>query len=658
MSSRALKRLNKANLEDELAKYHSPVPETPSEEESEPEVELKRKANAFSLLNDDDSSLSSSESSSESSDDSEVQSQEPAQKDTKKLPNKTVPQKRRGKAVDEIDDDELDQLLADLKLKEQPSLKKEYFSSDGELYESADEEDYGQIEMSCPIYTEGGKLLTAKKYKRVSHLLKVHLRDLNPDKEYENLFGKLSTSAIDAADSTSSSFISPEMLKEIKKLSKRVRGWAGRDHRSLPGTNRKLTLTKIRDDWLPVQKKPLSLDELSMEHLSAMFQMKYKNDWKDIIEEDLLKDKKVGIKYYQAIPGPMYSTAATTEFFLSTCIQPDHESLIRLMQKSPYSLETILQVASILQRQGDNSNTNGLIERALFIFDWALPNTLELGDGLSRLPFEFFLNRQIYLTCFRYISVLTQKSTFYTAFNYCKLILSFDPTDDPYGVRYFIDFYAFMASEYKWIVDFFNSQLVQTYSEWKTPALMYTLPMAYYQMGKHTMATEALKKAYIDHPYTGHEILEKLGEMSYPWLLSDVSDSVKLASAIYTVRLPMLCEDQPMKEFIKRELANVIESVGKPQLAGYYLNNQTEIPNNLLRHVVLSNESSAMAKIPESFWKENDVYEFDVLPPAIGTSVYNYIDDDRMTNEMMQQSLQTEEIRQIENLLMQNVREA
>lgn len=660
MSLRALKRLNKDNLEDELKRLQSPISEGDFDQENKEEEEkpMQQVVNAFSMLNDDD----------DESSEEEVEKEEVTPvlvKQVAKLKAKQPQQKaiKKSQNVDDLDDDELDKLLADLKVKDRNQTPTgDLFSSDdeGDIYESADDEGFDDDDgnlIPFPMFAQGGKLLTPKKFKRVSHLLKLNPRDLNPDREYENLFGKLSTAAIDSADSTSSSFVTPEVLKEIKKLSKRVRGWSGRDHRSIPGTNRKLILTKIRDDWIPIQKKPISLEEIDKTNLLALFQTKYKNDWKDIIEEDLNKDLKSGLKYYQISTGPMYSTASTTEFFMSTCIQPDHESLIRLLQRSPYSLETILQVASILQRQGDNSNTNGLIERALFLFDWSLPNSFELGDAQSRLPFEFFLNRQIYLTLFRYITVLTQKSTYFTAFTYSKLILSFDPNDDPYGVRYFIDYYAFMASEFEWIIEFFQSSLCQCYSEWRTPSLMYTVSMSYFQIGEKTKAIEHLKLAYLNHPYTGHEILEKLGDVNHPWLLKDVSDSVKLASAIYSVRLPMLCEDLPMKQFILKELAMIIENVGKPNLDGYYLNNKKEIPLNLIRHVILSNESSAMAKIPESFWKENEVYEFDLLPPSIGTTVYNYIDDEKMTQEMMMHSMQTEEIRQMDDLLRQNIRE-
>lgn len=677
MSSRALKKLGKSSLEDELAKYQKKpfvtenVSSTDSGDDTDTEDNSKhapmlhnKAANAFAFLqessddDDGDDDLPTEESDTESDEELlEKTLKKEAIKTTKKKGN-VIPKK----TVDDLDDDELDKFLAQVKLEDKkkkfnPLTAEDSVNSDIESVTDSGEDDLEKEEdlPPWPIYTLGGKLLTPKKFHRCSKLLEFDPRDLNPDREYENLFGKLSSAAIDDADSTSSSSISPELLIQIKKLAKRVRGWSGRDHRSIPGTARKLRLTKIKDDWLPIPKKPLSMDEIPQDDLLNLYTTKFKDDWKDILKSDIEKDYKYGIKYYRVNQGPTFSIAATTEFFMSVVVQPDHESLIRLLQKAPYSIETILQVACILQRQGDNSNTNGLIERALFVLDWSFPNTFELGNGKSRLPFEFFLNRQIYLTIFRYISVLTQKSIFFTALTYCKFLLSFDPADDPYGVRYLIDYYAFLAEEFQYLIDFVNSPLCSCYEEWLTAPLLYTVSLCYFKLGQIDEAKLALQNAYSRHPYTGHQILEKLGDFSHPWLLEDVNDTVKLVTSLYNVRIDTMIEEESVKNFILKELATIIEKVGKPNLGSYYWNNLENIPENIIRNVILSNESSVMAKIPESFWAENDVYEFDVLPPKIGTTIYNYVDDNQISAGVMQNSMQTEEIRQLEDLLQQNV---
>lgn len=253
--------------------------------------------------------------------------------------------------------------------------------------------------------------------------------------------------------------------------------------------------------------------------------------------------------------------------------------------------------------------------------------------------------------------MLTQKSILFTAFTYCKLLLSFDPREDPYGVRYFIDFYAFVSDEFQYLIDFANSPLCQVYEEWLTAPILYTVSLCYYKLGKTEEAREALKNAYIKHPYVGHHILEKLGDYDHPWLLADVNNTVKITTALYLVRLDALVEDSSLKSWLVKQLRHCIETIGKPNLNAYHANNLEQIPVNLLRHAVLSNESSVMAKIPESFWSENDVYEFDVLPPKVGTTIYNYVDENQISAGVMSSSMQAEEIRQFENLLQQQIRE-
>ncbi|TID14787.1 hypothetical protein CANINC_004458 [Pichia inconspicua] len=668
MSSRALKKLKNTSLEDELA-YYSKNVNLNEEEESESEEDTAiphtiKPKNAFSFLEGD--SEDDSHDSEEESVDMESQQKHfkgPVSKTNKKVNKKAKNKNKKPQSstVDDISEDELDKLLAEMeledKLKSQQNLVEESLEveSDSSDYDTADDDENDHVPPSWPVYTSGGRILTPRKLSRCNNLLEFDVRDLNPDREYENLFGKLSAAAIDDADSTSSTAISPEMLSQIKKLAKRTRGWSGRDHRSIPGTTRKLKLTKIRDDWLPIPKKPLTLEEMSKEEVLNLYTSKFKNDWKEILLEDLNKEYKYGVRMYKCSPGPMFSAAAVTEFFMSVVVQPDHESLIRLLQKSPYSIETILQVANILQRQGDNSNTNGLIERALFVFDWSLPNNLELGNGNIRLPFEYFFNRQIYLTIWRYITVLTQKSILFTAFTYCKLLFSFEPRDDPYGVRYFIDHYAFLSEEYQYLIDLVDSPLCNCYEEWLTAPLLYTTALCYYKVGRTDESILALQNAYRKHPFTAHMILDKLGDDTHPWLLSDVNDTVKLMTALYTVRIEALTEEPEIRTFLIKELATIIETVGKPNLEGYYWNNLEEIPENIIRHAILSNESSVMSKIPESFWEENDVYEFDILPPKIGTTIYNYIDDNQISAGIMQNSMQAEEIRQLEDLLQQQV---
>lgn len=568
MSTRALKKLEKANIEDELAQI------TGLDSKDHYKKSKSQKQNAFALLgglddevNDEDSDNGNDDKNEQQTVVEPVKEQAEQSKPVMHAKSKSKSKKSNQKAgqqrtIDDLDDDELDKLLASVKISSPKPVDK-----------------------PRDVYEDGGPLLTVSRYMSCISLLQFNPKYLDPDKEYESLFGKLSNAAIEDADSTTSSFIEPEVLAQIKKLSKRVRGWGGKDHRSIPGTSRKLVMTKIRDDWLPSLKRPMIMQELPTEDP---------------------EEKKYSIKYFKLLAGLIYGEELDTDFYMYSVIEPNHERLIELLQKAPYHLQTILQVATILQRQGDNSNTNGLVERALFVFDWSLKPSFDLGRAKSRLPFKYHLNRQVYLTLFRYIIVLTKKSTFSTALNYCKLLLSFSPADDPYGVRYMIDFYAYMADEFQFLVDLYHSPLIQCYEQWLTPSVCFTAAFCEYQLGHEDESQKLLADAVKRHPFTAVEILNKLGGFASP---VDASDAERIASAIHLVRLDTILQG-PIKEFAKTKLQELVKHATPP---GHFGQLQ-DIPKNLLRNVVLSGESSAMGRIPESFW--NDVYEFDVLPPS------------------------------------------
>lgn len=488
MSSRTIRKLENKNIEDELAEINSRLLEKSKgqkngkkkvkqrvarnnfaafldEEEEEQEEEGVDSDNEKSInkISDNTKSNESEERSAEDGKDTEEEDEKFVDakeriKSHKKKNKRKKKKTSKAKTIDQIDEDELEKLLSQVELEDVKS---------GRRQKKEDESEKNILEPSC-VLTLDCRLFTAAMFRRCRRFVSPDKRYMDPDREYQGLFGKLSNAAIKDADSTASSFVTPEVLKQIKRMSRRVRGWGGSDHRSVPGRTRKLTLTKIRDDWIPTNRKPLVMEEMKEGELKALIRSKHPDDWDDAVDSQIRADADAGIKYFRMTEGPLYSRALTTEFFISIAIEPDHESVIQLLQKAPYHLESILQVASILQRQGDRSNTNGLIERALFIFDWSLKNTFDIGSGCCRLPFEFYLNRQIYLSVFRYITVLTRKSTLYTAFNYCKLLFSFDPANDPYGVRYFIDYYAFVSDEFQYIIDLFNSPLIQCYEEWIT----------------------------------------------------------------------------------------------------------------------------------------------------------------------------------------------
>lgn len=573
MSSRALRRLQKQREEEAAAAAAAAaaaLSETESSSDESDEAPVRR-VNAFAALGGENESANESESESES-EGKGLEQETPAvqprpapaktpRKASRKTPSK--PSQPKPHSVDAISDADLDSLLSNLQVTPTPP----------------------------PAAPQPAEVSAAVSE---SPLLGTPLAALDPDVEYRRLFGRLSKTAIADADSSTSASLSPEQLAQLAKLRRLVRGWGGRDHRSVPGTTRKLALVKIRDDWIPTVHKQVAVEELTQAQVVAI-RAALLEDWMDVIRSDSAAEHAAGVRHFR-FTRAVDDRAVNLEFYCSTVVAPDHEALIRLMQQQPYHVETLLQVATILQRQGDKSNTSGLVERALFVFDRALTKQVELGSGLVRLPFVFALNRQFYLACFRYILVLGQRLTYATALAWCKLLWLLAPEEDPYGVAYFVDYYAIQAGEYLWLVKA---------AEWVgadklTPGLAFSTVLAHLEAGHEAQAMDALAVAAKAHPHTLTLLLRVFGVTGVSYTPSPFE---ALASETYLVRAATMWS-RARQEWLVAHAPGVA-----PQPAH-------AIPTNLLRFAILSGEERVMAKVPAEIWEDYEVYDYDVLPPS------------------------------------------
>ena len=243
MSSRALRRLQKQKEETELDVLSLDTEEQP-----------KKAFNAFSVLGGDD--LGSD------TENEQIEIDEPpVEKKPVKTNKKSKKKKKKGKKREEVkeevtepedfngvSDDHLSDAFEDI-------IEPEQYDDGDPDNEFGDDETLRDDDANFLN-------LTTKKLKASLPLLSVKTsKALDPDHELKNLFGNLSQETIDDANSTSSLAISPEVLAQFKKLASLTRGWGGKDRRSVPGTTRKLLMTKIRDDWLPTHRKSMTMKE-------------------------------------------------------------------------------------------------------------------------------------------------------------------------------------------------------------------------------------------------------------------------------------------------------------------------------------------------------------------------------------------------------------
>lgn len=73
------------------------------------------------------------------------------------------------------------------------------------------------------------------------------------------------------------------------------------------------------------------------------------------------------------------------------------------------------------------------------------------------------------------------RACYRTALEFCRLLLSLSPSDDPLGVVLTIDFYALRSREYGWLIEFFNE-----WEQWKNlsqlPNFAYSIAIAHYYL--------------------------------------------------------------------------------------------------------------------------------------------------------------------------------
>lgn len=653
MSSRALRRLERQKLENELS--ISPEPERNGNDESDFDDSpiSKPKANAFALLNDGDNETDDEENSDNDNEEDESTEQTrstpkqpnepPKNKNNKKKQQQkkatTNKKKQQNKIVDEYGDDEFDKILEQMRIKDDQTTTVSVTNQKTLINVYDFEEELDEITTPTPDFDSNFKAFTTNRLKKSLSLLSIKsVGSLDQDNEYKNLFGNLSMNTIEDANSTTSMGMSPEMLQQFKRLAKLTRGWGGKDRRGIPGTTRKLIFSKIKDDWLPTTLKPLNMEEIKPDDYVKF--LDYKEDTADLEELQLKINKEVnlGVKYFQFSKiNNIKERVANTRFYASVVMSPDPESLMQQLQQYPYHVETLLQVAMVLLRQGDNkSASNALVERALFAFDRSLHKGFhellyQASNGLARLPYERFMNRQFYLCLFRYITALGERSTFYTALAYCKLLLSLSPAEDPLGVRYFIDFYALMSEEWKYMVQFAESPLVTTYTRWYTPGIAFSTVLAHLKLNQEEKARGALKKAFEAHPYTAYKLYKQIG-LSNDLSLSEgsfkIDTEVEIATETYLVRCTIMWNDQSHRQFLHDELEKLFSDwklqnsnngVFSSILGSFgFKDNKKEsnnAPFNLLRFAILSGENKIMAKLPQQLWSRNDIFEYDILPP-------------------------------------------
>jgi hypothetical protein len=273
--------------------------------------------------------------------------------------------------------------------------------------------------------------------------------------------------------------------------------------------------------------------------------------------------------------------------------------------------------------------SSDLLERALFTFGRAATTLFnnKLSMGKARLDFARPENREIWLAGYQYIKSLVMKGTYRTALEWAKVLLSFDPEADPYCMRFMIHHLALRASEFNWLLDLFESDLIK---EWEdaddkggAQILSHfrpSLAIAAMSLKEGNQSRKFLTESMQTVPWLFCRLFKELNLDAPPsiWGIEARSDSETLFTEIY-VRQAKDLWNTPEATALLMEIAHTIPKV---DIASVPVLDNSTMTLDVVRFVYLDNTPTLMALAPSKLLHRSNNSDADPLPPDVNTFSY------------------------------------
>jgi hypothetical protein len=315
-----------------------------------------------------------------------------------------------------------------------------------------------------------------------------------------------------------------------------------------------------------------------------------------------------GIVLYRFVHNSTYKSVQRD---FHTCVASmDPQRMIVLLQHNPYHISTLLQVSEIAKQERDPATAGDLLSRALFSFGRAVHSTFPkaLAEGRARLDFRYASNREFYLAVWRYTQNLAMRALWRTVYEWTKLLLALDPTNDPYALSLVLDHYALRSNQHNSYLALSRSQL---FPQPLPPQLLLSQSLAELRAGNKSQAQRVLFKTITQHPYLPARILQELNQTPSPgiWGAQPRTDHENLLTELYAVRAKDIWNSADALAFLLETSAAVQRDV-VPAAAP----DTREISRNEARHVLLCDEPKFIELIPRKLSQALES-SGDPLPP-------------------------------------------
>ncbi|XP_033373100.1 transcription factor 25 isoform X2 [Parus major] len=338
--------------------------------------------------------------------------------------------------------------------------------------------------------------------------------------------------------------------------------------------------------------------------------------------------------------------------FLDAVESMDPNNIVLLLQMNPYHVDSLLQLSDVCRMQEDQEMARDLIERALYSLECAFHPVFSLTSGTCRLDYRRPENRAFFLALFKHLMFLEKRGCPRTALEFCKLILSLDPENDPLCVLLLIDFLSLRAREYTF--------LTRLFQEWEShrnlsqlPNFAFSVPLAYFFLSQQEerpelergqareRAAQLIQLALIMFPSVLMPLLDHCSVQpdarvaSHPFfgLNAQISQSPALnqLTSLYVGRTHALWKDPAVMAWLEPHVHEVLHMVEAQDTLVQEAEHKRKIryqsaPRNIYRHIILSEMKEATAALPLEVTSQ-PVMGFDPLPPL--DSIVSYTRPER-----------------------------
>ncbi|KAF1814402.1 DUF654-domain-containing protein [Eremomyces bilateralis CBS 781.70] len=454
-----------------------------------------------------------------------------------------------------------------------------------------DEIDVALRDLSIPPAADGGSKHHRRKSQDFS-VLSINSDHLHIENEVRRLFGRAALDTNEAND---------DELDPAAQAGRRQRRLMQQVQR---GQRRNTPLNEARRKTFLVQLQP---NETAPPGVSTGLAM------------EVLPETDDGTVRYRFVHAPAYRDV---QLQFEDCVSSmDPERILMLLRFNPTHISTILQASLIVAHGRDFTLAGKLLQRALFTFGRALNSSFPnaASKGQARLPFRFQENRQFYLTAVMYMKNLRMRGVYRTIYEWAKLLLMLDPSDDPYAMLMTIDQHALRAKQYSALLDMSTHDHLEDTGWWKYPHIRYSRALAQMGLGDVDAARKSLSDAIKLWPFIAHALIKEQDISPVPmavWGALPNTTYDELLTAHYVSNSKDLWASPEVKSL----LSSVADGLTRDDLTPRNWSDITGgepmvVPENISRLVILEEDARLLKLIPEQY-RDNLGGMGDPLPPA------------------------------------------